>query len=65
MVFMSIRIIPTEQLRVITEIVVLCLCKELLYRSCAVCSVHVEGCNFCRSNGNHMSQIVGGTLIRT
>ena len=46
MVFMSIQIIPVEQLRILTEIVVLCLCKELEQGSCAVSSFHVECCNF-------------------
>ena len=43
---MSIRVIPAERLRVLTEIVVFCLCKELQQRFCAVSSVQVECCNF-------------------
>jgi hypothetical protein len=45
MVFISIRIIPAERLYVLTEIVVICLCKELQQRSGVA--------TLCHSNGNH------------
>jgi hypothetical protein len=47
---MSIRIMTAEQLRVLTErvlteIVVICLCRELQHRACVA--------PLCHSNGNH------------
>jgi hypothetical protein len=45
MVLISIRIIPAERLRARTEILVICLCKELEQGSCVA--------TLCYSNGNH------------
>jgi len=67
---LSIRTVPTERVRLLTERVVLCLSKELQQRSVPVLSVALTSnvVNLYGSNGNHTSiytsWVVMGTLIR-
>jgi hypothetical protein len=61
----GVRIIPAEQLRVITEIVALCSCKELQQRAVVFKSSVATLCTAIMvSIRLYMSRIVGATLIR-